>query len=201
MDTGDLENVDAASPLQEPINNEDEFSDQIQEIAPTSLNYKTSRGVVDYFQEASALLRGEYPNALKPFRTFSAGTSAFHLNRDASFKLMTVDSVAEMFRLPDLRDAIAHYLQKCSNGEQHIQSIGSRRPTSLSSQSLPFIKIQVWTRVRIQTISYFNPQKVLPPETLEAEPPSTEYPYGRYNSVLVNVNPSFNWPRSGISGD
>lgn len=159
----------------------------------------SSRVTVNYFEEAAALLRGENPNAVVPFRTFSEGTSAFHLNRDATFKLMAVDAVADAYKLPDLQDAIAHYFQRVSHGEQHIRTLGGRRP-ALSVQRLPFDKLQVWTRVRIQTVSYFDPKQVLEPRTLEAEPPSDELPYGRYSSVLVNVDPSLNWPRSGTAG-
>lgn len=157
--------------------------------------------VINYFQEAAALVRGESPNAPKPFRTFSAGTSAFHLNRDASYKLMTVDAVAQTFGLPDLRFAIMHYVQKCVSGEQHIHSVGDRRPNFSALQLLPFKNVQVWTRVRIQTVSFFPPHPTLPPETLEAEPPSARHPSGKYDSVLVNVDPMHNWPQSGIAGE
>lgn len=161
----------------------------------------SSRVTVNYFEEAVALLRGESPNAVMPFRTFSAGTSAFHLNHNATFKLMTVDAVADAYKLPDLQDAIAHYVQRVSHGEQHIRTLGGRRP-ALSVQTLPFdkLRVQVWTRVRIQTISYFDPKQVLEPRTLEAEPPFDELPHGRYSSVLVNVDPGLNWPRDGIAG-
>jgi len=166
-------------------------------IAPKS----PTRLTVNYFDEAAALIRGEDLGAPQPFRTFSAGTSAFHLNRDPSFKIMTVDAVAEAYKLPDLRHAVAHFLQKYSRGEQHIQSLGGRRPAFSALEQLPLDKIQVWTRVRIQTVSYFDLHKVLEPQTLEALPPSNELPYGRYSSILVNLDSSKNWPRSGISGE
>ena len=114
---------------------------------------------------------------------------------------MSVESVAETFGLPDLGSAIAHYLQKCADGEQHFQSVGNRRLGTSQHQMLPLDKIQVWTRVRVQTVSFHDPHQVLPPETLEAEPPSAKFPHGKYNSVLVNVDPTRNWPRSGISGE
>jgi hypothetical protein len=31
--------------------------------------------------------------------------------------------------------------------------------------------------------------------------PSAEFPNGQCSSVLVNIDPMFNWPRSGISGE
>jgi hypothetical protein len=94
-----------------------------------------------------------------------------------------------------------YYLQRCADGEQHIHSIGNCRPGFSPSQLLPFNNVQVWMWVRIQTVSFFPPHRALAPETLEAEPPSTQHPNGKYNSVLVNTDPTFNWPKSGISGE
>src|SRR5712672_1298934 len=49
-------------------------------VTSLSNSKSSNRVTVNYFEEAAALLRGENTNALMPFRTFSAGTSAFHLN-------------------------------------------------------------------------------------------------------------------------
>jgi hypothetical protein len=174
---------------------------ELPALQSTSSMTNSTRPIVNYFKEAASLTQGQDPNAPRPFRTFSAGTSAFHLNHEASFKLMTVDNVAQAFNLPDLRQAIAHYLFRCSHGEHYVQSLGGRRSAFSPSEPLPFEKIQVWTRVRIQTLSYFDPEQVLEPLTLEAEPPSNGTLHGRYNSVFVNVDPNCNWPRSGISGE
>jgi hypothetical protein len=48
---------------------------------------------------------------------------------------------------------------------------------------------------------HFPPHQALAPETLEAEPSSTWHPNGKYNSVLVNIDPMYNWPKSGISSE
>ena len=65
---------------------------------PSNLSYIT----INYFEEAAALLQGESPNAVTPFHTFSAGTLAFHLNHNATFKLITMNAIADAYRLPDL---------------------------------------------------------------------------------------------------
>lgn len=36
--------------------------------------------------------------------------------------------------------------------------------------------------------------------TINAEPPSTEWPYGRHDSVIVNTNPQVQWPNGGLEG-
>ena len=61
-----------------------------------------SHVIINYFEEAAALAQGEDPNAVRTFHIFSAGTSAFHLNCDATFKLLTVDDVANAYKLSDL---------------------------------------------------------------------------------------------------
>jgi hypothetical protein len=76
---------------------------------------------------------------------------------------MTVDNVALTYNLPDLQQAITHYLLRHSHGEQFIQSLGGWRPTFLASEQLLFKKIQVWMRVRVQTLLYFDPEQVLEP--------------------------------------
>jgi hypothetical protein len=177
---------------------------QLPALQSTSLMTNTLNSThltVNYFKEAASLNAGEDPHAPRPFRMFSAGTLAFHLNCEAQFKLMAIDNVALAYNLPDLQQAIAHYLLRHSHGEQFIQSLGGWRPTFLASEQLLFNKIQVWTRVRVQTLSYFNPEQVLEPQTLEAEPPSNRMPHGCYNSTLVNIDQSHNWPQSGISGE
>jgi hypothetical protein len=63
---------------------------------------ESSCDIINYFQEAAVLVCGEHLTVLRLFHTFSAGTSAFHLNHDASYKLMTIDSIAETFGLLDL---------------------------------------------------------------------------------------------------
>ena len=162
---------------------------------------ESSCAIVNYFEKAAGLAHGEYPTAPRPFRTFSAGTSAFHLNNRAAYKIMTIDNVSKYFGLPDLRCALLHYMRRYTNGKKHIPSVGDRRPVLSAQQLLPFNKVQVWTWVRIQTVSYFPPHRVLSPETLEAVPPSKAHPNGKYNSVLVNVDPRYNWPQSGITGE
>ena len=50
------------------------------------------------------------PQASQPFQTFTDNGTAFHLNRDPSFKQMSIDQVAEKYRLPDLCPALVDFI-------------------------------------------------------------------------------------------
>jgi hypothetical protein len=172
----------------------------VSNIKPVSDILAGSRLLSNYFEEADSLNRGEYPKAPRPFRTFSAGSSAFHFTRDPSFKQMTVDNAATMFQLPDLRPALADYLQRAKGRHVPDLVIGGRR-SAVAGCTLPFEKLQTWSRIRIQTKSFHLPHGITPPQTLNACPPSKEWPHGRYDKVLVNTDRQFLWPQSGLNGN
>jgi hypothetical protein len=167
-------------------------------IRPVSDILAGPRPLSNYFDKAEHLRRGEDPRAPHPFRTFSVASTAFHLTRDSPFKQMLVDDVASMFRLPDLRPALADYLQRLKSHDSGL-SIGGRRMATPESP-LPFDKLQVWPRIRIQTKAAHYPNDILPPQTLNVSPPSKEWPHGRYDKVLVNTNHQLVWPMSGMNG-
>ncbi|KAF8178181.1 hypothetical protein K438DRAFT_1485170, partial [Mycena galopus ATCC 62051] len=168
--------------------------------APLGRLSGTDRKAVNYFGEASLLKKGAFPNAPKPFRTFTSRNeeTAFHLNRDASDVQLTVEAAATRFKLPDLRPALVAYLNKAGQAQL---AIGGRRPV-LYDTSLPFSKIQFWNSVRIQSKSYHDNSQILVPQTVNAAPPdpSGTWKCGRADAVLVNVDPQFRWPASGLGG-
>ncbi|KAH9159458.1 hypothetical protein EDB89DRAFT_2117806 [Lactarius sanguifluus] len=128
------------------------------------------------------LKQGLYPRALRPFRTVVNGNTALHLSRDPTMKAMSVEDAMAKFNLPDLRGALARLLDP-------IQ-IGGRRVANRNS-SLPFQNIQVWTKLQLQGRSYYAPNRVLSPQTVNASPPSESWPCGHDNKV---------WPYSGLEG-
>lgn len=71
-------------------------------IVPTKPLSGTTRTTGDYFALALALRQGLYPHAPLPFRTFMGAETALHLNRDPSYRRMSVDQVAQLFNIPDL---------------------------------------------------------------------------------------------------
>ncbi|KAJ7922514.1 hypothetical protein B0H13DRAFT_2230452 [Mycena leptocephala] len=160
----------------------------------TSLLFNRS---ADYFAETVSLLEGKYPNAPTLYRTFtSADTStAFHLNRDHVGHRLSVEDAATKFDLPDLRDAILSFIQRL-HGSQLV--IGGRRPNVEDDYRLSYL--QVWHNCRIQTRSYHDPKRILVAETVNAEPPSKDWQFGRGDPVLVNTDADFHWPKSGLAG-
>jgi hypothetical protein len=151
-----------------------------------------------YFEEAEGLLHGEDPCAPLPFRTFASDSSAFHLTRNPSFKRMTIDEAAEKFHLPNLRAALADYLQQVLERGTHVELIGGHRVAT--SYQLPFDWLEIWTSVQIQTTAYHDPSTVTPPMTVDALPPSKQWPLGKCDTVLVNTDPDKRWPHSGMTG-
>jgi hypothetical protein len=160
---------------------------------------RSGRQPVDYFAKASWLLDQQPPDVPRPHRTFSNLSTAFNLNRDASFKIMTVDEVAQRYGLSDLRPALADFVNKLQTGYLSPTIIGGSRKSPVNAL-LPFDGLQVWTKLRLQTRSLHQPFDVLPAQTLRAVPPSPEYNHGQYDAVVINIEPQQQWPASGIKG-
>ena len=103
----------------------------------------------------------------------------------------------KMFNLPDLRGALADFLTRIDNRDSF--HIGSRRIGNIDSL-LPFDNLQVWTKVQVQNRSYFPPHCVLPPQTINASPPSDLWTYSQSDVVLINTDNAKVWPHSGLEG-
>ena len=83
------------------------------------------------------------------------------------------------------------------NTNGHIDSVGGRR--RIHWDDLPVSHLQIWKKVRIQTTAYYHPHNKLVPYT-NAAPPSTAWPFGQFDSVIFNIDPSKKWPQSGLPG-
>ena len=153
----------------------------------------------NYFELADSLQQGLYPRSPLPYRTMVQGGTALHLTRDPAMKMMSIEDVMEKFNLPDLRGALSDFLTKVNN--QNPLHIGGRRIGNLNSV-LPFDNLQVWTKVQVQNRSYFPPHDVLPPQTINASPPSGSWTYGHPDVVLIDTctNNDEVWPHSGLKG-
>jgi hypothetical protein len=180
----------------------------LDEIDPVSNLSGPSRDLTDYFQMSAKLKHGKVPNALKPFRTFSVATTAFHLTRDANIRGAEIDAIAGVYHLDDLRPALADFMQRNRQEPSHIHNMSGRR-IALSGCQLPFEKLHVWHRLRMQSKSYHDEQVVLPAQTVNALPSQgdcefesseDDWEFGRFDTVLVNTDPQKIWPRSGLDG-
>jgi hypothetical protein len=162
----------------------------------------TRRADKNYFDEAACLIRDNDPKTLRPFRTFTVGPiTAIHLNREPFLRRTLINDIATTFSIPDLVPALVHFLTGVRiDGSTATFTVGGRRPVSTGNTPLPFQKIEVWPGLRIQMKDIHNPRIVHPPLTLCASPPSKAWPLGRYDNVLVNIDPGKEWPHSSISG-
>ena len=151
----------------------------------------------NYFELADALQQGLYPRSPLPFRTIVQGDTALHLTRDPTMKTMSVEDVIEKFNLPDLRGALADFLTQVNDKNQF--HVGGRRIGNLNSP-LPFDNLQIWTKLQVQNRSYFRPHHILPPQTINASPPSGSWTYGHSDVVLINTDNSKVWPHSVFEG-
>jgi hypothetical protein len=65
-------------------------------------------------------------------------------------------------KFPGSNHAIINYFQEAA---ALVHGKNQHKP---GPQLLPFKKMQVWTHIQVQTVSFHQPKQVLPPETLEA---------------------------------
>lgn len=159
-----------------------------------------SRPITNYFEISRLLQRQELGSVPLPLRSFVVKHTALHLAYDPSIRKITVDEAACKFALPDLRPAIADFLQReATYGHGHVHAIGGPRragPTAI----LPFDKIEIWVKIRVQERDLYDAHIVRPAQTLNCAPPNDPWTLGRYDTVIVETDASHTWPSSGLSG-
>lgn len=84
-----------------------------------------------------------------------------------------------MYQLKDLRGALGDFF----SGRNDIDRRGVR--VCKDDCLLPFSKVDVWHQFRSQLKATYDSDIILPPQTVQALPPSEELPYGRCNPVLI----------------
>ena len=169
----------------------------------TAATYGPSRMAVNLFESADALAvrsASEQPaSALWPLRTFSTSLVAFNLNRKPDIPRVSIDTLAEMYNLPDLRPALLDFFfERVQNPTFH--RIGGRRRNRANIQ-LPFDDVMVWCSLRVQTRS-LDDGSVNDPRRLNAMLPTNLWPLGRYDTALFvedSTNPTVS-PDVGLAG-
>ena len=111
---------------------------------------------------------------------------------------MTVDEASALFQLPDLRPTIFDYLARLPP-DGFVETVGGRRIGQLNA-TLLFTHLEVWSKFRLQTKSYHLPYNILLPSTVNAHPPSTTWPQGHSDAIIIALNCSKKWPKGGIDG-
>jgi hypothetical protein len=149
----------------------------------------------DLFTRAVQLAANVTPSTPLPLRTQHTGTTAFQLNFRPSIPSMTVDEVASKFKILDLRPAIADYICRARQLHSPTFQIGQRRSSSLGAE-LPFTHLRVWYSVRMQ-MRTSDAEGTTDPQRVCAAPPSNDWPWGRYDTVLVSNGSEL---RPGLGG-
>lgn len=110
---------------------------------------------------------------------------------------MSIDDAAQLYGLNDLRPALSDYQRRAASSPTTPRTIvGSRG----QSDSLPFDLLNIWVHVRIQNKAYYSPHQVLPAQTVNAVPPSDDWPHGSLDTILFNMDAGKHWPQSGLQG-
>ncbi|KIK10674.1 hypothetical protein PISMIDRAFT_20186 [Pisolithus microcarpus 441] len=134
-----------------------------------------------------------------PLRTFTHGSTAFHLNLCPSLRRLSVDSAAEKFAIPDLHSALGDFLALHSCHGRRIRPFGRTRQ-SAQDTPLPFKYLQIWYKVRIQQRDYHDRTSTASTYTIHAKPPNSHWKYGRYDAAILQVDEGHDWPDSSLTG-
>ena len=159
---------------------------------------------VDLFTVANALVARiaseGTANIPRPLRTFSTSQAAFNLNRKPDIPRISIDTLTDALKLPDLHPALLNFFSNYSV-EPSIHHIGGRRRSHVNTQ-LPFTDVIVWYSLRMQTYLMGN-ESITDPRRLSVLPPCESWPLGRYDTALFvhdNTDPSVS-PGVGLDGE
>ncbi|KAG1798271.1 uncharacterized protein HD556DRAFT_1440611 [Suillus plorans] len=145
-----------------------------------------SRPITNYFGIAKILQHREVGTVPVPLCSFVVEHTAFHLTYNPSIRNISVDDAAIKFGLPDLRPAIADFLHcEATHGRDHIHTSGGARRAGPTA-SLPFNKLQVWFKLRVQDTNFHDASIIRPAQTLNCAPSSDPCTHGRYDTVIIN---------------
>lgn len=151
---------------------------------------------LDLFSNAVRLSTSITPSTPLPLRTLCTETTAFQLNFHPSLPTITVDEAAIKFKLPDLRPALADYIQRSRELRSPVFKIGQRR-SSPPDAALPFTHLRVWYSVRMQMRSS-DITGLTDPQRVSATPVTNDWPFGRYDTVLLSNGMA---PGPGLGGN
>ncbi|KAH0825928.1 hypothetical protein J3R83DRAFT_7607 [Lanmaoa asiatica] len=105
--------------------------------------------------------------------------SAILLTVHPHFPDLDIDVASQTLGITDLRPAFGDFFSGRSYGDRN----GCRY--AAANCPLPFTTLHAWNKLRIQHHSVQNPLSLVPPQTIQAVPPSSALPFGRANTVLL----------------
>ncbi|KAG1792929.1 uncharacterized protein HD556DRAFT_1444008 [Suillus plorans] len=177
-----------------------EVDDNVPVEFLSTIQHDRSRPITNYFAIAHVLQHKPVGSVPLPLCSFVIGRIAFHLGYDPSIRNISVDDVALKFNLPDLRPALSDFLHhEASSERDHIHAIGGPRRAGPNAV-LPFEKVQVWFKLRLQDTEFHDVHNIRPAQTINCAPSSEPWTHGHYDSIIVNTEAEHSWPTSGLQG-
>ncbi|KAJ3560440.1 hypothetical protein NP233_g10837 [Leucocoprinus birnbaumii] len=159
----------------------------------------TNPHMANYFYQATVSSNQATPNLHQTSWTEQVTDfTVLHLSCDPDIRRQPVHYFSQLFNIPDLTPAIMDFLTRFNNSGNSF-NIGGRRISPIDC-TLPFHDIEVWTSAKLQNRAYHAPHNILPAVTINVQPPSDDWPYGRYDSVIAAVDDHSVWPHSGLEG-
>ncbi|KAG1878544.1 hypothetical protein C8R48DRAFT_745211 [Suillus tomentosus] len=96
--------------------------------------------------------------------------------------------------------SIADFLcREDTHGYDHVHPLGGARRSGFNT-SLPFDKLQIWFKLRLQDTEFHNTTNARPAQTLNCAPPFDIWTFGRYDTVILNNEDGYSWPADGLRG-
>ncbi|KAI5997654.1 hypothetical protein F5J12DRAFT_725231 [Pisolithus orientalis] len=144
--------------------------------------------ITDYFA-ISACLRTQDPDSIPfPLCSFIADDTMINLSYDPPLQCISVDAT--------LVDFLNH---EKVYGPSSVHTMSGQCWGS-SSSTLPFTDLQVWYKMQLQNMEIHDIMDILPAQTLFCSPPCETWTLGCYDAAIINVDPHFKWPESGLKG-
>jgi hypothetical protein len=125
---------------------------------------------------------------------------AFRLSCDPGFKRTPIAEAATRFNLPDLEEALREYIIQC-HSRIKVFTLHARCTAAQNTAHLPIPLLEIWQSFRLQSKAYYYPHDILPGQTINAAPPSDEWPHGKCDTIAFNIDDEKEWPNSGIDGN
>jgi hypothetical protein len=93
---------------------------------------------------------------------------------------MPLDEFSTLFEIPDLHVAIKNFLAHYLYEPQTCSIRGPQRDSG--DTQVPFDGVKVWHSIQVQNLSSDGNLRL--PQRLFAEPPSDDWPLGRYDTAM-----------------
>ncbi|KAG1797796.1 uncharacterized protein HD556DRAFT_1233058, partial [Suillus plorans] len=169
------------------VDGDDDDSDLSADLLATVKCPGYACPITDYFTMDS-------PSTIAHLHCWTYGLSS-HQSGPSPSMMLPLDSAFPTYNQPSLTSFVMNI---STNMVMFIRLGGARRDGC--NASLPFEQLQIWFKLWLQDTEFHNTTSVRPAQTLNCAPPSDIWPFGRYDTVIVNNEEGHSWPADGLCG-